>query len=405
MEVKKYLATSVNQAYERARTELGVDAVLISSQWVRRKGLKNLFSKKIVEVTFAYEQKKKPYGGDNPYAAKAQEILALVDESSKKKKFGAGETEQTTQGSQVSKVAEVQQAVLSEQQLEQIDKRMNKFEEMLTDFVEKFKYFKKDITFDFADDINHLLRKMIEAEVREEFAHELAKETEKLIRAKPESPAVEALEHLLLELLGNPEPIITKKFYQKFILLLGPTGVGKTTTIAKLAADFSIKQKKKVGIINTDFNRIGAHDQLQIYADTLGIPLELVYYPDELDNVMKNMHDREIVFVDTAGKRPGDSEHKQDILNIVSMLKPEDILLCLSATTSFSSIKEIVDSYAYLENYRVLVTKLDETKHRGPVLNISWYTKKPLAYFTTGQAVPDDISIADIESVINQIIR
>jgi len=209
----------------------------------------------------------------------------------------------------------------------------------------------------------------------------------------------------MLELFGRSDPILHKKFTQKVILVLGPTGVGKTTTIVKLAADFSVKQKKNVGIINTDTYRIGAQEQLQTYADILGVPIQVVYHAHELEDAMENMSDRDIIFVDTAGKRPGDEQHKEDLLEIVRILKPEDTLLCLAATTSFSSIKEMVDTYGFVDDYRVMITKLDETKYRGSILNISWYTQKPLAYVTTGQDVPDDIEIADIESIVKQIVR
>ena len=117
------------------------------------------------------------------------------------------------------------------------------------------------------------------------------------------------------------------------------------------------------------------------------------------------MSDRDVVFIDTAGKRPGDEQHKEDILDIVRILKPEDILLCLAATTGFASIKEMVDTYGFVDEFRLLVTKLDETKYRGQLLNLCWYTQKPLAYVTTGQNVPDDIEIVNVESIAKQIIR
>jgi len=226
-----------------------------------------------------------------------------------------------------------------------------------------------------------------------------------MLKQQPGTNAAEVMEHLILEQFGRSEPILHKKFTQKVILVLGPTGVGKTTSIVKLAADFSVKQKKNVGIINTDTYRIGAQEQLQTYADILGVPIQVVYHAHELEKAMETMSDRDIIFVDTAGKRPGDDQHKEDLLEIVRILRPEDTLLCLAATTSFASIKEMVDTYGFIDDYRVMITKLDETKYRGTILNISWYTQKPLAYVTTGQDVPDDIEIADVETLVKQIVR
>ena len=395
MQLKRYHAENMKQAMDAAIRELGSDAVMLSSTKVRRKGLKNLFRKPILEVQFAYDPANTPSSRMNAAIASAQEsgghggsgTLPLGGSSDK----GWGHKGKATG--------------VSSEQFEQLDKRMNSFESILTDFLDKFSYVKRDITYDFSEEVQNLLGKLIEAQVREELAHSFAKQAEQMLKQQPDTNATEIIEHLMLEQLGRAEPILHKKFLQKVILVLGPTGVGKTTTIVKLAADFAVKQKKNVGIINTDVYRIGAQEQLQTYADIMGIPIQVVYHAHELDAAMENMSDRDIIFVDTAGKRPGDEQHKDDLLEIVRILKPEDVLLCLAATTSFSSIKEMVDTYGFVDDYRVMITKLDETKYRGSALNISWYTQKPLAYVTTGQDVPDDIEIADIESLVKQIVR
>jgi len=366
---------------DAAIRELGSDAVMLSQTKVRRKGLRNLFRKPILEVQFAYDPANVP-------SVKKLKAAYTTDDTDKSYKEQKGKP-----------------AAVSSEQIENLDKRMNSFESLLTDFLEKFTYVKRDITYDYPQEVQKILGILIEAQVREELAHSLAKQTEQMLRNQQGANAEEIFEHLLLEQFGRPEPILHKKFTQKVILVLGPTGVGKTTTIVKLAADFAVKQKKNVGIINTDTYRIGAQEQLQTYADILGVPLQVVYHPHELEGAMENMSDRDMIFVDTAGKRPGDEEHKKELLDIVRILKPEDILLCLSATTSFASIMEMVDTYGFVDDYRVLITKLDETKYRGSLLNISWYTQKPLAYVTTGQDVPNDIAVADVETIVKQIIK
>jgi len=397
----------MKQAMDAAVRELGSDAVMITHNKVRRKGLKNLFRKPVLEVQFAYDPANTPIAKklSMPYTSPpvsqgeaANHGFVPLSSSSLPVVQGSGDKGH-------NKDSKGKQTMVNSEQFEHLDKRMNAFESILTDFLDKFTYIKRDITYDYPDEVQRLLTKMIDSQVREELAHSLAKQTEQLYRQQPGTSAVEIIEHLMLEQFGRSEPILHKKFTQKVIVVLGPTGVGKTTTIVKLAADFSVKQKKNVGIINTNTHRIGAQEQLQTYADILGAPIQVVYHPHELDGAMENMSDRDIIFVDTAGKRPGDEQHKEDLLEIVRILKPEDVLLCLSATTSFSSIKEMVDTYGFVDNYRVMITKLDETKYRGTALNISWYTQKPLAYITTGQNVPDDIEIADVESLVKQIVR
>ena len=378
MLVKRYHAKDMQQAMDTVIRELGSDAVILNSRKVRKKGLKNLFRKPILEVMVAYDP------ADIP-SVKKQKSADIADK---------GQKEQ-----------EHKRAAATNEQFERLDKRIDSIDTMLSEFIEKFSFVKRDITYDYPAEVQELLLRMIDNQVREELAHSLAKETELMLRKQPDTNAAEIMEHLVLEQLGRPEPILHKKFTQKVILVLGPTGVGKTTTIVKLAADFSVKQKKKVGIINTDTFRIGAQEQLQTYADILGVPLQVIYRADELGNALENMSDRDIIFVDTAGKRPGDEQHKEDMLEMVRILKPEDILLCLSASTGFAAIKEMVDTYGFVDEYRLMITKLDETKYRGPLLNISWYAQKPLAYVTTGQNVPDDIEVVNVEVIAKEILR
>ena len=382
MLVKRYHAKDMQQAMDMVVKELGSDAVILNSRKVRKKGIKNLFSKPILEVMVAYD----PTNIPSVKKLNSPQAIRNADKGQKE--------------NQNQKAANA----IGGEQLEKLDKRIDSIDEMLSGFIEKFSFVKRDITYDYPEDVQGLLQIMIENQVREELAHTLAKEAELMLRKQPSASAVEILEHLILEQLGRPEPILHKKFTQKVILVMGPTGVGKTTTIVKLAADFAVKQKKKIGIINTDTFRIGAQEQLQTYADIMGIPLQVVYRADELKDALDSMSDRDIVFVDTAGKRPGDEQHKEDILDIVRILKPEDILLCLASTTGFAAIKEMVDTYGFVDEYRLLITKLDETKFRGPLLNISWYTQKPLAYVTTGQNVPDDIEVVDAESIVKHIL-
>ena len=382
MLVKRYHAKDMQQAMDQVIKELGSDAVILSNRKIRKKGLKNLFSKPILEVMVAYDPANIP-------AAKKLSAPTPSPAAADAEKSGRQKASST----------------VNNEQLERLDKRIDSIDTMLSAFIDKFSYVKREVTYDYPEELQDLLRKMIDSQVREELAHSLAKEADQLLRKEPQTPPSEILEHLILEKLGRPEPILLKKFTQKVVLVLGPTGIGKTTTIVKLSADFSVKQKKKVGIINTDSYRIGAPEQLQTYADILGVPLQMVYRADELENALEVMSDRDLIFVDTAGKRPGDEQHRDEILEMVRILKPEETLLCLSATTGFAATKEIIDTYGFVDNYKLLVTKLDETRFRGPLLDMCWYTQKPLSYITTGQNVPDDIDIVDVELIAKQIIQ
>jgi flagellar biosynthesis protein FlhF len=224
--------------------------VILNSRKVRKKGLQHVFSKPLLEVTVAYDPAKLPMakklgqsGGRAYSPPKQDERAALKDEREALK----------------SAEEKVQKAVeLNREQIANLDKRIDSLDEILNNFINKFAFVKREITYDYSNDVEDMLVRLIENQVAEELAHSLAKETEQILQKQQGSHASEAMEHLILEKLGLPDPIQPKKFNQKVVLVMGPTGVGKTTSIVKLAANFSVKQKKKVGIINTDTYRIAA---------------------------------------------------------------------------------------------------------------------------------------------------
>ena len=379
MLVKRYHAKDMQKAMDQIIKELGSDAVILSSRKVREKGFKNLFKRKILEVMVAYDPGLIP--GAKPPSLPPPVIKAP----------------------EISEGA-LRAAEISKDQFDRLDKRIDELGDFLNDFVSKFAMIKRDVTYDYPKEIEELFCRLIEGQVREELAHIVARETDAIWQKQPDSSALEVMEQVLTERIGTPLPITPKKFKQKIVLMLGPTGVGKTTSIVKLAADFAINQKKKVGIINTDTYRIAAQEQLKTYAEILDIPLSIVYDMSEIADEIAAMDDREVIFIDTAGKRPGDEGHTTDVKKIIELCDPEDILLCVPATVNFAALTEIVDSYSYLPGYRLLVTKLDETKYRGMILNLRWYAKRDLSYFTTGQNVPDDIEKIDIELLAREIL-
>jgi len=396
MLVKRYHAKDLQQAMDTIIRELGSDAVVLSNKKVRQKGFFGLFKKPMVEVMVAYDPNKIPMSRRlNGTGYPKREAPAVPPPNG----------EATAQKGSAAPVSEPLAAIRTAENITHLDARIDALDTMLQDFIGKFSFVKRDVTYDFSDDVQELMQGLMEAQVREELAATLAKETENILRRQKGARAEEVMEHLILELMGPAAPVSPRKFHQKVILLMGPTGVGKTTSLVKLAANFALKQKRKVGIINTDTYRIAAQEQLKTYADILSIPLEVVYQLDELEAALTGMADRDVIFIDTAGKRPGDEQHRADLLRILDLARPEDVLLCVSAPTGFAALQEIVDTYGFMPDYKLLITKLDETRHRGMLLNLCWYAKRPLAYVTTGQNVPDDIENVDSAVLAREILR
>jgi flagellar biosynthesis protein FlhF len=417
MLVKKYEAKDMQQAMDDVVKELGSTAVILNSRKIRKKGLVSLFSKPLVEVMVAYEPRKpRESPRKAPPALREAARGAYGSYASGVAPEGAPAAAPSpaaapvalTAAAPLAAPAAYERAAYTEVALPgggDIGSRLASLDQVLNDFIGKFSHIKRDITWDFPAEVENLLRNMCENQVREELALSIAREAEEILKKRREAEAYEVIYHLVLDSLGAPAPIAVKKYQQKVILFVGPTGVGKTTSLVKLASAFAINHKQKAAIINTDTYRIAAHEQLRTYADILDIPLAVAYRMEEVETALADMGDRDVIFIDTAGKRPGDPRHQEDISRIISYAKPEDIFLCVAAPTCFSAVREIVDTYAFAGDYKLLFTKLDETRSRGMVLNTVRYAKRPLAYITTGQNVPDDLEIADCPALARQILE
>jgi flagellar biosynthesis protein FlhF len=175
------------------------------------------------------------------------------------------------------------------------------------------------------------------------------------------------------------------------IALVGPTGVGKTTTIAKLAAAYKLRHGKRVGLITSDTYRIAAVDQLRTYANIIGVPLKVVLTPDEMAQACESLGAMDVILIDTAGRSPGDSERLEELRSFVHAARPHQTHLVLSSVLSEASLVRTVERFAVLEPSQVIFTKLDEAANFGVLVSVARRLSARLSYVTTGQEVPDDI--------------
>jgi flagellar biosynthesis protein FlhF len=181
----------------------------------------------------------------------------------------------------------------------------------------------------------------------------------------------------------------------RVVALVGPTGVGKTTTIAKLAANFRLKEKRKVGLITVDTYRIAAVEQLRTYADIIDLPMAVVSTPREMREAVTRMSDLEIVLMDTAGRSPRDEVKIQELRTMLIEAKADEVHLVLSAVGSAGGLKRTAEQFRPAGTTALVLTKLDEATSLGNVLPLLRASKLPLSYVTDGQNVPDDIEAAD----------
>jgi flagellar biosynthesis protein FlhF len=209
--------------------------------------------------------------------------------------------------------------------------------------------------------------------------------------------------------LGEPKTInLGEK--TKVIFFIGPTGVGKTTTIAKLASKLKIEEKKKVAFVTADTYRIAAVEQLNTYASIIDCPVSVVYSADELDKAIKGYKNYDVIMVDTAGRTHKSKEQIEEITDMINGTKLDETkfeietYLTLSVTAKYKDLQRIADAYSDVNDYRILFTKLDETSSLGNILNIKLYTDAALSYTTSGQNVPNDIEIINEQALAKQLL-
>ncbi len=239
---------------------------------------------------------------------------------------------------------------------------------------------------------------LIEGDVEDEIARELIAKLQQ--HATPEQLDNTASTTALLTALVEreircTEPLLPKRGYRRVAMLVGPTGVGKTTTIAKLAGRFGLEGDLRVGLITVDTYRVAAVDQLRTYAEIIDLPLQVVSSPAELPAALEQFAEFDLVLIDTAGRSPHDDRQLEELKQLVAAASPDDICLVLSLASGAKSLRSAADRFAAVRPTSLIVTKLDEAAGCGGLLSVSRDIAIPISYFTLGQEVPRDIEPAN----------
>ncbi|MBM7560603.1 flagellar biosynthesis protein FlhF [Fusibacter tunisiensis] len=375
MKVKRYLVNDMSEAMIKIKNELGMDAVILNTRKIKTGGFLGLFKKTVLEVVAAI---------DEPVLPKK---TRQVSENNSRPEHVQPVKEPVVVNSEMMELKKMVQILIEKvdhiehtERAVQVDSEPAK-ESVYIDYLKE-----KDIQESIAKKIMEIVQRQISINEKN---HESILNAMKVI-AREYLGEVKTIDR---DLPGNPG----------IYLFLGPTGVGKTTTLAKIAARLTLVENKSIGLITADTYRIAAVEQLKTYSEILGIPLEVIYEASELESALYKFKDKDYVLIDTAGRSHKSKELQSDFDELMQFIDHATIFLVMSMTTGFKDMKNIIDSYKFLEEYRLLFTKLDEATAYGNILNLKVLTGKPLSYVTTGQSVPDDIEEADREKII-QII-
>ncbi|GCD83333.1 flagellar biosynthesis protein FlhF [Parageobacillus thermoglucosidasius] len=370
MKVKKFVAPSMPEAMKMIRAELGNDAVILNSKVVRKGGFLGLFTKKNIEVIAAVDPQPARQSADRKKEVSSFSTSFLAE---KKREEDA-------------------------ELLQELKELKMMLKQLSTNVRAGFSHYPGPL-----NEVHHLLATQeVSAPLVQEIMADLldrwytngGNATEKQVFAWAKEIIKEKL---------SPLPFGGISFQKKYINVVGPTGVGKTTTLAKIAAHCVLHHRKNIAFITTDTYRIAAIDQLKTYAKILNVPLEVCYNLQDFHEAKKKLSDRDIVLIDTAGRNFRHPQYVKDLQSIIDFDEEMETFLVFALTAKYDDMKAIYEQFSLIPIDRFIFTKLDETTRYGAMLNLMMEYKVGASYLTNGQNVPDDMMEASVEHIINML--
>lgn len=247
--------------------------------------------------------------------------------------------------------------------------------------------------------------RLVESGLAAKTAQELLNDVQAQVSASASAGGLQdVLLRTIAERVKTSGPVFTKEERKKTVILVGPTGVGKTTTIAKLAAHYRRHERRSVALITLDTYRIAAVDQLRMYADLIGVTMDVALTRGDAVRCMAKRHDADLILVDTAGRSPHDRAGMTEVRDLLKLNHPVEVHLVLSATTRERDLMQHTSHYRGIPFTRLLFTKVDETTGVGGLFDLMKNTGVPLSYFSVGQRVPEDLELAQPERLADLLV-
>jgi len=365
MKIKKIVAPTMKDALRQIKLELGDDAIILKSRKVNKSGLFSFLSREQIEVTAAVDHQ----APDNsPLLKSPGSSPRTADEGpTRRDRF----------------------------LLYDIRDEVQRIDGALNEIGQKLKY---DSMPGLPRELNKYYIDMVENGLENRLAADIAQEIYKNLNPSDyddNAVIAKTVINALRNFFNTSGAVKFADGKPAVVALIGPTGVGKTTTIAKIASQYKFFANKKVGLISADTYRLAAVEQLRTFARIASIPLEVVYEAKDMPAAVRKLADKELILIDTAGRSHRDEEKMRELADFMESAHPSEIHLTLSAGTKISDLVDIVDRFRTVPSDYYLFTKLDETTAFGDILNLVHTRPKPLSMLTLGQNVPDDIALAE----------
>ncbi|MDQ7096221.1 flagellar biosynthesis protein FlhF [Desulfosporosinus sp. PR] len=378
MRVRRFVGDSVAETMGKVKRELGSEAVILQTREFREGGFLGFFGKMKVEITAAIEE--------TPVIAQVKGYRNIAEEK------------KPVRDERIASAFPAEHSAVLEEELRSMRLILQKMNNHMEGFKEEksvwpltllkwMNYLKERGIGDYL--INRLLSQVQQTLTEEEW--------------EDNTKVFKRLEGNVCQICSQTGPIQPGIDKPRVVALIGPTGVGKTTTIGKLAAGFSIIDKRKVALITADTYRVAAVEQLKTFGEIIGVPVEVVMTPSGLREALDLHADKELIFIDTAGRSPHHELHMSELCAFLDQAQPDFTMLVMSATTQVEDQIQIYKRFESLTSHFIF-TKLDETARAGSLINLLGQTTLPTAYLTNGQSVPDDIEVATPERIAHYVL-
>ncbi|PID16514.1 flagellar biosynthesis protein FlhF [Sporosarcina sp. P34] len=364
MKMKKYTASTMVDAMAKVREDFGEDAIILSSNVTKTKSFFGLFRKRSVEVVASYDET----NAERIYESRVHSVQPIAEPES----------------------------------VEQIEQEMREIKQMLKDIQPVDRTFEK-----YPDELLPILKKLQKQGVDSKYITEIGN----LVFNRMKQDKIDFTEGQQMELIRtwfsdqlHDIPFGGITYQKQFINVLGPTGVGKTTTIAKIAARALLEEKKKVGFITTDTYRIAAIEQLRTYANLLQAPVEIAYSEEDFRTAIEKLKDLDLIFIDTAGRNYKEAKFVDDLSKLIDFSLDMETFLVLSTTSKEQDMDTIIRQFTNFPIEKFIFTKTDETDSVGSIINLILKYGIGVSYYTDGQEVPEDLTEASSEKIVDLLL-
>ena len=417
MQVKRYRASSMQEAMETVKQDLGEDAVILKTTALPRSGLFDMMKKETVEVIaatdvsmtdwieFSRKEGGQDTGPSSPSVSRggrrgAEDTCPSVVRWTPKERIVSGRAEPApVQEVRPGKSDEAAPRPESEICLtgQTVGPPVAFSDELPVEDVA-----------DLPDLFARMLKDLVACGVNRALATALIRDAAASIpkeKHRDETTVRGGVQRAMTRMINVSGPLRCNQGKSKVVALVGQTGVGKTTTLAKLATKGKFVFDKNVSLISADTYRMSAIEHLNTFAGIAHLPISAVYSPHELRSVLDAQANKDLVFIDTAGRSPKDSEHIAELKRFMETARPDEIHLVLPANNKQEDLLEAARRFSVLPINSLVLTKVDETSSLGSILNVASQIAYPISYVTNGQTIPDDIELANSQKLARLIMR